>query len=289
LAVYSRHSHYLINNVVTADALTFGVSELPVRAIHDRKADGLVGKYLDEIAAGKSTLMPLPEALHDVVHEGTGHSPLNEPAKRWIDATKRQAQAQQQREHYLETGQRAEAQQAKAEVKQAAAERNAAWAQIKESLDEAMPTLFKEMEWHTDMAHDALMQLPTVGSPEHPVVVYRGDWTTRVHSLAYGSKYYPHGVALNFQSVSRSLNVAAQFMAHNPSDGQKVLVAYRLTGKHARDISAFSWFGSSEEEAIFPPGAWATRVEDPALVEQIRNGLPEEYRDSCQIIVMEER
>ncbi|TYB95959.1 hypothetical protein FXF53_23285 [Micromonospora sp. WP24] len=77
-------------------------------------------------------------------------------------------------------------------------------------------------------------------------------------------------------------------MSENPASGGKVLVVYLLTGEQARDISVFSSF-AEDDEAVFPPRSRMRRTSDhPELVEQVRAGLPEEFRDNCEIIVMEE-
>jgi hypothetical protein len=137
------------------------------------------------------------------------------------------------------------------------------------------------------MVHDAMMQLPAVGSPDRPVVAYRGDWITPVYSPIYGNSWLPTGRAREFLSVSRRLDVAVRFMAENPASGGRILVVYRLTGQQARDISVFSSF-AVDEEAVFPPRSRTRRTSDPDLEEQVRARLPPEFQDNCTIIIMEE-
>jgi hypothetical protein len=158
---------------------------------------------------------------------------------------------------------------------------------LRQQLAMVKPRMFDEMRWHADMVYDALFQLPAVGSPEHPVIAYRGDWTQPVFSPRYGGAMHPIGTARSFLSVSRLLDVAVRFMVENPAGDRKVIVAYQLIGLHARDVSVFSSF-PEDQEAVILPRRQARRVSDPALVEAIREALPPEYRNRCEIIVMRE-
>ncbi|MEN3307397.1 MAG: hypothetical protein V7603_3599, partial [Micromonosporaceae bacterium] len=290
LTVYTRHSHYLINNVVRTHMFTHGVSDRAVELVLGRKINELARNYLDNLAKGERPL-PLPLGLRPLLHEAEGHltsqSPLHPLAQRWMDATHEVAAWERRAEGYRAAGMTAELRQAQAQAQVAAQARQVAWSQIRQRLAAVTPALFDEMRWHADMAHDAMMQLPAVGTPDHPVIAYRGDWTTPVHSPIYGSALYPHGSAHEFLSVSRRLDVAVRFMSENPAAGEKVLVVYRLTGEQARDVSVFSSF-AVDEEAVFPPGSQMHRVNDPALSEMVYNSLPEQWRDHCKIIVMEE-
>ncbi|MFY1588694.1 hypothetical protein ACN267_29860 [Micromonospora sp. WMMD734] len=283
LAVYTRHSHYLINNVIRTHLFTAGVAERPTREVFDRKVDELVRNYLGAVAAGTKAL-PLPLLLRAVVHEGAGHltvrSPLSDPAARWVQAQRRMTAARQQ----------ARAQpgaQSTVERVRAAQALDRAWDDLTGRLRSVSPRLFDEVRWHADMVHDAMMQLPAVGSPDRPVVAYRGDWTTPVYSPIYGNSWLPTGRAREFLSVSRRLDVAVRFMAENPASGGRILVVYRLTGQQARDISVFSSF-AVDEEAVFPPRSRMRRTSDPDLEEQVRARLPAEFQDNCTIIIMEE-
>jgi hypothetical protein len=195
--------------------------------------------------------------------------------------------AQRRIDEHHEAGQRADERRARVDKREAKREAAAAWKEIQRELDVVAPRLLDEMRWHADMVHDAMMQLPAVGSPDRPVIAYRGDWITPVYSPIYGSSWHPTGMAREFLSVSRRLDVAVRFMSENPASGGKVLIVYRLTGQQARDISVFSSF-AEDQEAVFPPRSRMRRTSDPGLAEQVRAGLPEEFRDSCEIIVMEE-
>ncbi|WP_431886332.1 hypothetical protein [Micromonospora wenchangensis] len=283
LAVYTRHSHYLINNVIRTHLFTGGVAERPTREVFDRKVDELVRNYLGNIAAGTKAL-PLPLLLRPVVHEGAGHltarSPLSGPAARWVEAQRRVAAARQRAREQPGA-------QSAVERVRAAQALDRAWDDLTGRLRSVSPRLFDEVRWHADMVHDAMMQLPAVGSPDRPVVAYRGDWTTPVYSPIYGNSWLPTGRAREFLSVSRRLDVAVRFMAENPASGGRILVVYRLTGQQARDISVFSSF-AVDEEAVFPPRSRMRRTSDPDLEEQVRAQLPPEFQDNCTIIIMEE-
>ncbi|SCE91851.1 hypothetical protein GA0070216_103124 [Micromonospora matsumotoense] len=288
LAVYTRHSHYLINNVIRTHLFTGGVAERPTREVFDRKVAELVRNYLGNIAAGTKAL-PLPLMLRAVVHEGPGHltvkAPLSDPAGRWVQAQRRLAAAEEQARH--SDGDSVRQRRPGGEVRSADRARDAAWSELTSLLRAVSPRLFDETRWHADMVHDAMMQLPAVGSPDRPVLAYRGDWITPVYSPIYGNSWWPTGRAREFLSVSRRLDVAVRFMAENPAAGGKILVVYRLTGQQARDISVFSSF-AVDEEAVFPPHSRMRRTADPGLAEQVRAQLPAEFQDNCEIIIMEE-
>ncbi|MBM7078933.1 WXG100-like domain-containing protein [Micromonospora humida] len=283
LAVYTRHSHYLINNVIRTHLFTGGVAQRPTKEVFDRKVDELVRNYLGNIAAGTKAL-PLPLLLRSVVHEGAGHltarSPLSDPAARWVQAHRRMAAARQRAREQPGA-------QSAVERVRAAQALDRAWDDLTGRLRSVSPPLFDEVRWHADMVHDAMMQLPAVGGPDRPVVAYRGDWITPVYSPIYGNSWLPTGRAREFLSVSRRLDVAVRFMAENPASGGRILVVYRLTGQQARDISVFSSF-AVDEEAVFPPRSRMRRTSDPDLEEQVRARLPPEFQDNCTIIIMEE-
>jgi hypothetical protein len=291
LTVYTRHSHYLINNVTRTQLWTAGVSESVVRHRMADKVNQLVGDYLDNLAAGTKAL-PLPMALRPLLHVGDGHldstSPLNRLAESYVDAVRRTEEARQR----VEEGHSREAGKARRDAREALNE-------IKRRLGQVTPRLFDEMRWHADMVHDAMTQLPAVGSATDPVRAYRGDWLTPVHSPIYGSKLHPYGTAREFLSVSTLMEVALRFMAENPAGNRKVLVVYQLTGQQARDISVFSSF-AVDEEAVFPPHSRTRRVEDPELAasvraeaerliaDMVRRGVIPEPPGPYEIIIMEE-
>ncbi|MBX6168241.1 MAG: hypothetical protein IRY84_11470, partial [Thermobispora bispora] len=281
LTVYTRHSHYLINNVTRTHLWTGGVSETTVRTMMGHKAQQLVKNYLSNLAAGTKAL-PLPMALRPLLHVGDGHldsrSPLDAPARAWVDGARRTEEAKQRLQEHKAAGRSEEVQRAEAEVREARRAQREAWREIERRLADAVPGLFEEMRWHADMVHDAMTQLPAVGSPEHPQYAYRGDWITPVYSPIYGSKLFPHGTAREFLSVSRLLEVAIRFMAENPAGDRKVLVVYELTGHQAREISVFSSF-AEDQEAVFPPHSRTVRVEDPQLADQVRAEVEETARD----------
>lgn len=302
LTVYTRHSHYLINNVTRTQLWTAGMSDSLVQHRMVDKANQLVGNYLDNLAKGTKAL-PLPMALRPMLHVGDGHldsrSPLNPLADSYIDAVHRAEEAKQRVSDLREQGHKEEARQAGGDLREARRNRQDAWNTLKEHLGQVTPRLWDEMRWHADMVHDAMAQLPGVGSPENPVQAYRGDWMTPVHSPIYGSRLHPHGTAREFLSVSRLLEVAIRFMAENPASDRKVLVAYQLTGQQARDISVFSSF-TEDQEAVFPPRSRTHRIYDPEFAARLREAadrlaedmvargvIPEAPR-SYEIIVMEE-
>ncbi|MEV6376161.1 hypothetical protein [Micromonospora musae] len=290
LTVYTRHSHYLINNVIRSHLFTGALGEMPTKGLFEHKVRQLVKNYLDNIAADTKAL-PLPLKLRPVVHDGEGHltsrSPLRGAAEEWVEARRQALDAEQRAETHRTAGNEMEQRRADSEVRRANKAMDAAWKELKSQLRSVSPGLLDEMRWHADMVHDAMMQLPAVGSPERPVIAYRGDWTTPVYSPIYGNSWLPHGTAREFLSVSRRLDVAVRFMSENPASGGKVLVVYRLTGEQARDISVFSSF-ATDEEAVLPPRSRTVRSDDEQLAEAVRNQLPAELRDNCEIIIMEE-
>ncbi len=290
LSVYTRHSHYLINNVITAQMLTLGMSEVQVRKVHDGKISELVKNYLTKLARSETPL-PLPLALRPVLHEGPGHldstSALRPAAREWIDATRAAGAAHADMTRLTAEGDRVGARAARAEEARAMRTAELARAEIQQQLKAVAPRLFDEVRWHADMVYDALMQLPTIGTPERPVIAYRGDWTTPVWSPIYGNKVLPNGKAFSVLSVSRLPEVAVRFMAENPASERKVIAVYRLTGVNARDISVFSSF-PKDQEAVLPPGSHTRQVRDPELERQVRDQLPAEWRDACRIIVLDE-
>jgi hypothetical protein len=289
LAVYTRHSHYLINNIVRTEMFTH--SDRMVEARFNAKVDQLVRNYLDNLAQDVRPL-PLPLALRPVVHADTGHltseSALGADAQRWVDARREQHEWKQRAAELRREGRIVDAEEAKLRAHDAERDRRAAELALRRQLRAVGPELLREMRWHADMVQDAMMQLPTVGTPDHPVIVFRGDWRTPVYSPIYGAEWSPHGMAREFLSTSRQLDVAVRFMSENPAAGQKVLVVFKLTGHNARDISVFSSF-NTDGEVVLPPGSAIERVDDPALAAQVRSQLPEYWQDRCDIIVMTER
>jgi hypothetical protein len=302
LTVYTRHSHYLINNVIRTQLWTAGVTEAAVRSTMTRKVRQLVTNYLENLRSGTKAL-PLPLALRPVLHSGDGHldsrSPLRSTVQEWMAAADRADRARQQQAEYEAAGRRPEQREARRVERLASRQRDAAWQRIVESLDRPTARLFDEVRWHADMVHDAITRLPALGSADEPVLAFRGDWLTPVHSPIYGSRFSPRGVAREILSVSRRLDVAVRFMAENPASDRRVLVVYRLTGANARDISVFSSF-AADEEAVLPARSEARRVNDPALQLRIRDELARTIQDMVdrgvipeaprgyEIVVMEE-
>ncbi|NRQ40512.1 hypothetical protein HII36_53170, partial [Nonomuraea sp. NN258] len=302
LTVYTRHSHYLINNVTRTQLWTAGMSESAVQTRMAQKVTELVSNYLDNLATGRKAL-PLPLELRPLLHAGDGHldsrSPLNATAQAWMDAAHRAEDAKTRAGELRAEGHTNAARQAESEVRDARRDQRAAWRELREDLADVTPRLFDEMRWHADMVHDAMLQLPALGTPDRPVLAYRGDWITPVYSPIYGSKLFPYGVAREFMSVSTLVEVAVRFMAENPASDRKVLVVYLLNGGQARDISVFSSF-AEDQEAVFPPHSRAHRVDNPELVERVRaeaeraaqdlvrRGVLPEAPTGYDIIVMEE-
>ncbi|MFI6761338.1 toxin glutamine deamidase domain-containing protein [Micromonospora sp. NPDC050417] len=302
LTVYTRHSHYLINNVIRTQLWTAGVSERVVRARMTDKAVELVSNYLENLRTGRKAL-PLPLALRPVLHTGDGHldsrSPLRSNVQEWMDATHRMEEAARQAAEHAAADRQAAKRQARRAEDQAGRERDAMWDRIVASLGPPTSRLFDEMRWHADMVHDATSRLPTLGSADDPTLAYRGDWVTPVHSPIYGSRLWSQGTAREFLSVSRRLDVAVRFMAENPASDRKVIVVYHLTGRQARDISVFSSF-AEDQEAVLPPRSRTRLVDAPQLVdrirseldrtvdEMVRNGVIPEAPHGYKVIVVEE-
>ncbi|MGW0810749.1 hypothetical protein [Nonomuraea sp. NPDC002799] len=275
LTVYTRPSHDLINNVTRTRLWTAGMSEAAVRKVLSLKVEKRLAGYLAELAEGRKG-RALSFLLRPLLHEGDGaltpQSPLNAVAQAWVDAAHTGEQAKHAREAHRAAGRTAEAQQAENGIREARGAQRAAWREIRERLGGLLPQLAAEMRWHADMAHDALMQLPPVGSPDRPVLGYRGDWLTPVHSPIYGSKLFPHGTTREFLSLSRSMEVAVQYVSKNLVGERGVLVVYVLTGGNGRDISIFSTH-PEQEEILLPPQSHGRRVHDPELEARIRESL----------------
>lgn len=291
MAVYSLYSHQLINTVITAHMMTREVSESAVRLVHDRAIANLVDPYLHKLAEGK-TPSQLPFGLRSVLHEGDGlldsTSPLRPSAQRWVEAIQARHAAREEAQRFLGAGDDVSARRAKVEADRAGSDAAAARRQIAGELGEVAPKLFDEVRWHADMVYDALMQLPTVGTPQEPVVAYRGAAANLASTVTYGNRILPGGKAVSVLSLSRDLEVAVGFMTRNSASDDKVLAVYRLIGVNARDISVFSAF-PRQQEIVLPPRARTIRVSDPILEQQVRDQLPPEWRDHCRIIVLEER
>ena len=257
LAVYTTHSHTAINHALTMDSFTGSlpdaVSDKLLRTEFGHTARVSVERYLSALADGENPGR-LPISLRPIVHTGpeplNKNSPLTPQARSWVDGT--------------------------------SDERAYAWAGIKEQVNERLPALFDEIRVHTDMFMEALHQLPAMGSPEHPMLVFRGD---KVNLLSRG-RYGDQATTRQVFSLSPDLATAVHFMETNPGSGTPTLVLYELTGKNARDLSPFTVYRGTREY-VFPPGARTRRVTDPeriaAILAQV-DGLPE----GCEIIVMEE-
>ncbi|MEY9858687.1 hypothetical protein ABH935_004302 [Catenulispora sp. GAS73] len=257
LAVYTTHSHTAINHALTVDSFTGSlpesVSDRLMRAEFGHTARVSVERYLSALAKGENPGR-LPIALRPIVHTGpeplNKNSPLTPEAQQWIDG--------------------------------ASDERAHAWTGIKEQVNERLPALFDEIRVHTDMFMEALHQLPAMGSPEHPMLVFRGD---KVNLLSRG-RYVDQATTRQVFSLSPDLATAVHFMETNPGSGTPTLVLYELTGKNARDLSPFTVYRGTREY-VFPPGARTHRVTDPERVAAILARVPG-LPDGCEIIVMEE-
>ncbi|MEV0144466.1 MULTISPECIES: hypothetical protein [unclassified Nonomuraea] len=302
LTVYTRPSHDLINNVTRTQLWTAGMSETAVRKVLNVKVERRLAGYLGELAEGvKGRALSFP--LRPLLHAGDGpltpQSPLTPAARVWVDAAQAIDQAKCEREEHRAAGRKAEARQAEDRIREARREQRSAWREIREDLGGVLPRLATEMRWHADMAHDALMQLPPVGSPDQPVLAFRGDWLTPVHSPIYGSRRFPHGMTREFLSLSRSLEVAVQYVSKNLVGDRGVLVVYALTGRNGRDISIFSTH-PEQEEILLPPRSPGRRRHDPELEARIRAALErtaedmiergklDKVPDSYDILIMDE-
>ncbi|WP_406319533.1 hypothetical protein OHA77_19685 [Streptosporangium sp. NBC_01639] len=282
LTVYTRPSHDLINNVTRTRLWTGGMSEAAVRKVMDLKVERRLAGYLGELAEDGGKGRALSFLLRPLLHEGDGpltpRSPLNPTARKWVDAAHAMDQAKHEREEHRAAGRRAEARQAENRIREARSAQRAAWREIRERLGDVMPRLAAEMRWHADMAHDALMQLPPVGSPDRPVLAYRGDWLTPVHSPIYGSRLFPHGTTREFLSLSLSLEVAVKYVSKNLVGDRGVLVVWQLAGGYGRDISIFSTH-PEDREVLLPPHSHGRQVRNPELEAQIRDSLARTAED----------
>jgi hypothetical protein len=291
LTLYTGSLHYLVNNVTRAHLFSGRTTTLPSQVAFDGKLRNVVRNYLDTLAGNASPPFQLPRLLQLLIHDDiepiTHYSPLSPPAQRWVAAARALAAANQRIGDLRSAGQQSELRTARREKRQANRDLDSAWDEIRPGIERVVPRLFQEMCWHADMAYDAISQLPTLGSPDRPLIVYRGDGITPVYSPIYGASWAPTGRAREYLSASRQLVTASDFMEDNPAKRDKVLVAYRLTGRYARDISIFSRY-SAEQEVIFPPGSRFRRVEDPQLTEKIRRRLSITYHGKYEVIVMEE-
>ncbi|WP_344831120.1 hypothetical protein [Nonomuraea dietziae] len=268
MTVYTESSHSLINHVARTQLWTAGLSE---SVVHRRLADKIhqaVTAYLDNMAGGQRSSGYIPAVVHSALYP-SGRSSLHERAQAYVDAARRADEATKALAEHRAEGRKEEARQAGKDLREARRERQEALNDVKMQLGKGLTRLFDEMRWHVDMVHDAMMQLPAVGTPDRPVLAYRGDWLTPVHSPIYGSKWHPHGTAREFLSTSLSLEVAVRFMLDNPAGDRKVLVVYQLTGQQARDISVFSAY-ASEKEAVLPPRSRTEWVRDQEQVEGVR-------------------
>ncbi|ACU77352.1 hypothetical protein Caci_8529 [Catenulispora acidiphila DSM 44928] len=258
LAVYTTHSHIAINHAFSVESVTgklpSGLSDAVVRTEFNHTATAAVRRYLSDIAKGENPGR-LPISLRPIIHTGAEplnkDSPLTPEAQRWIDGAKD--------------------------------DRAQAWTGINEQVGQRLPALYDEILSHTDMLTEALHHLPAIGSPEHPVLVFRGD---KVNLLSKG-RYAGQSTNRQVLSLSPDQDTAVSFIELNHSSGTPTLIVYELTGKNARDLSPFTVYRGTREY-VFPPGARTRRVTDPARIaavkEQVSDGLP----PGCEIIVMEE-
>jgi len=287
LAGYIRHGRDLINTVTMTQLSTPFTPEWAVRIMHDRKIHDLIGNYLDNLAGG-GTALPLPPTLCPLLHESldfTSKSKLRPDAQDYVDAKRAATEALADiKRLWAERDPRGvcKATRALARANQKA---DGARVKISGAIRKVAPRLFEEVLWHADMVHDALMRLPTVGKQEKPVIAYRGDWMPWIHSPTYGGTFVD-GMSRNVLSVSLDLDVAVRLLSENSASDNNVIAVYKLTGVNARDISVFS-SSPEDREAALPAGSRSRQVEDPKLVQQVRDRLPS-CRKRCRIIVLEE-
>ncbi|MFB9832465.1 WXG100-like domain-containing protein [Actinoallomurus acaciae] len=300
LTVYARHGHGLIDAMTRTRPWAGGVSASAAREGMTRKAEDLTADHLTAVAAGRTP--PLPPSLRPLLYadqERPGSSSLTAEAKDWVDAARRVEEAKQRRHEHRAGGRTEDARGTETEIRQARRSQRAAWRRIRAQIGEMAPSLFDEMCWHGDMVHAAMTRLPAIGTPEHPVIAYRGDAKTSAYSPIHGSLLSPSVTTREYVTVSRRLETALRSMAGNPAD-DRVLIVYRLTGGHARDTSIFS--PSPEDQgAVLPPHARTRRVHDPEMVRRIREevnrtakdmvdrGELEQIPDGYEIFLMQEK
>lgn len=300
LTVYARHGHDLIDAMTSMHPWAGGVSESAARERMTRKAEDLAADHLTAAAAGRTA--PLPPSLRPLLYadqERPGSSSLTAEGKDWVDAARRIEEAKHRRHGHRAAGRAEDARGAETEIRQARRSQRAAWRRIREQIGEMTPSLFDEMCWHGDMVHAAMTQLPAIGTPEHPVIAYRGDAKTSAYSPIHGSRLSPSVTTQEYVTVSRRLETALRSMAGVPAH-DRVLVVYRLTGGHGRDTSIFS-LSPEDQGAVLSPHARTRRLHDTEMARRIREEVTRTAKDMVdrgeleqipygyEIVVMEEK
>jgi hypothetical protein len=284
VTAYTGPDHKLINHATRTHLWANPISQRAVRMAFDQKIQSMVQEYLQGEVDGRNSDLPLP--LMPLIWNDGGERPG--ARERWVESAKAMKRIKDDIARYKFAG--AKTKELEAELRQVRREQRLAGREMKQRTSDYASRLFDELRWHADMVHDLLLQLPAVGSRDEPVLAYRGDGSTPVHSPIYGSKLYPFGTAREFLSASRELQMAVSYMIGKTDSSRKVLVVYRLTGGYGRDISAFSTL-PGEAEVLFPPLSHTRQVNDPALVQQVRDELAPftALKDvDYDIIVMEE-
>ncbi|WP_157968441.1 eCIS core domain-containing protein [Streptomyces geranii] len=111
--------------------------------------------------------------------------------------------------------------------------------------------LYEEIAWQTDMAYDALQQLPKVGKESKPVMVFRGEKASAGMGLRWARAAWTKSRRLrHLLSFSREKKIADTLRG---GAGRGLLIVARLAGKYARDIAPFS-AAVQEKEILLPPG-----------------------------------
>ncbi|WP_020523139.1 WXG100-like domain-containing protein [Catelliglobosispora koreensis] len=272
LTVYSRHSHVLINNATMWHQLPTGHSATAVQNLLRRRMESLVWNQLTALEA-TGNASPLPMRLRSLLFTGDGARgtipPMQPVTQRWFAAGGQMERSTRAAAEFRAAGRADEARQAEQAARRAAMDREDAWQDIQRQISDVTPEVYAEMRWHADMLQDALHQLPAVGSPDNPVLAFRGDRVSRIWSPAYGFSFLPGSTSHDFLSVSTELDVAVRFMTSNTADRRPTIVVYQLTGNQAHNMSVFSSF-PNQAEAIIPTGSQTRRVRDPELEQTIR-------------------
>jgi hypothetical protein len=302
LRVYTRYGHSIMNTAMAAGGSVTGL--LP-GAAQDMTVSFFVRSHIDSLVDGYAKKLvrydtehkaadPLPVELMKVLHTGDGlptfRSPRTKSLNDWVRAEVAKVNAEKDYRKAVENNDMDTADAFRTLISTYEVVANERRSEVHAEVEPHKESLRNEMQWHADMAYDALMHLPTVGKAGNPVITYRGDRQPQWYSSVYGSSLLPDGTVNGVLSTSRKLNVARKFMAINSGDkpDNMLLAVYKLTGRQARDISAFSNF-QTEAEVVLPPGSRTRQVTDAALQTQIRNMLPDNIRNKVNIIILEER
>ncbi|MGW3649395.1 hypothetical protein [Streptomyces sp. NPDC000878] len=128
----------------------------------------------------------------------------------------------------------------------------AEWKRYQNELPALRRRLYEEISWQSDMAYDALQQLPKVGKESKPVMVFRGERASAGVGVWRARRSWAKGRRLRqLLSFSRSKAIADNF---RDGVGMGLLIVAKLVGKYARDIAPFS-SAVHESEVLLPPGA----------------------------------